>query len=78
MLGKHKFHVGQRVRPSTEGVQRGVFSGTYKGKPKAFASGEVVAVDKFNSPTVRWDYRKTATGYAPWFIEPDRRRRKRS
>lgn len=66
MLGKHKFHVGQRVRPSMAGVKAKVFPGR-----KAIRSGLIKKVDRFNSPTVLWDGRKTADGYHPDFIEPD-------
>lgn len=70
---KHKFKVGQRVRPSKHGIERLIFPGTYRGVEKATASGVVVAVDEFNSPTVRWSYRKTKARYYGGFIEPDRR-----
>lgn len=71
MLGKHKFKVGQRVRPSTEGIKAMIFPRTRHNQ-----SGEVTKVDRFNSPTVLWEGRKTASGYHPDFIEPDRRRRR--
>ena len=76
MLGKEKFHVGQRVRPSSYGIERTIFDGTYRGKKRAEWSGIVAKVDEFNSPTVKWDDLKNPVGYAPWFITADRRRRK--
>jgi hypothetical protein len=70
MIGKHKFIVGQRVRPSADGIDANIF------RPRHHdASGRVVRVDQFNVPTVLWDYRKTAAQYHPDFIEPDRRRK---
>lgn len=68
MLGKHKFRVGQRVRPSKEGIEANLFART-----RQQATGVVTRVDEFNCPTVLWSYRKTPSGYAPWFIAPDRR-----
>lgn len=73
LMRRHPFKVGQRVRPSAHALQRGMFRGTYRGLEKAKASGVVVAVDEFNSPTVRWSYRKTGARYFGGFIEPDRR-----
>lgn len=70
MFGKYKFRVGQRVRPSAYGIASYLF----RGKKKEMATGIVTHVDEFNSPTVKWDYRKTATQYYAEFIEPDRRR----
>ena len=72
---RHKFKVGQRVRPSKYGIERTIFNGTYRGVDKSKASGVVIAVDDFNSPTVRWSYRKTGTTYFAGFIAPDRRPR---
>lgn len=69
-----KFRVGQRVRPSKYGIERNIFCGTYRGKRRADASGVVLRVDEFNSPTVLWDGRKTASSYFPGFITVDRRR----
>lgn len=70
MIGKHKFRVGQRVRPSAEGQAANIF------KPKHWdASGVVTRVSEFNSPTVKWDHRKTASSYSAYFIEPERRKR---
>jgi hypothetical protein len=66
MIGRHKFRIGQRVRPSPEGIRRNVFPGK-----KATRGGVVEKVDEFNSPTVLWDGRKTADGYHPDFIEPE-------
>lgn len=74
MIGKHRFRVGQRVRPSRHGIEALLFTGSYRGINKSEASGLVVAVDKFNSPTVLWSYRRTAASYHPNFISPDRRR----
>lgn len=76
MLGKHKFTVGQRVRPSRYGVERLIFNGTYRGQKRAEWSGRIISVDRFNSPIVKWDVIKTPAGYHPDFIEPDRRRRR--
>lgn len=70
MLGKHKFHVGQRVRPSAYGIERLIFPGK-----KAKQSGKIVAVGPYNDPTVLWDGRTTKSGYHPDFIAPDRRRK---
>jgi len=70
MLGKFRFRVGQRVRPSRVGIEACIFPGTRKDK-----SGVVTKVDRFNSPTVLWDGRKTVSEYHPDFIAPDRRRR---
>lgn len=71
MLGKHKFRVGQRVRPSAEGIRANLFR-----KARELQSGIVLKVGLSNFPTVLWDGRKTASGYHPDFIEPDRRRAK--
>lgn len=71
MLGKHKFRVGQRVRPSQYGKDNRIFS-----KTRHDQSGVVVKVDRFNAPTVIWEGRKTASEYHPDFIEPDRRRKR--
>jgi hypothetical protein len=71
MLGKHKFKVGQRVRPSQEGEDAYIF------RRKHFdRTGIVTKVDKFNCPTVLWEGRKTASGYYAGFIQPDRRRKR--
>lgn len=70
---RYKFKVGQRVRPSDEGIRHNIFKGTYRGVDKSKASGVVIAVDQFNSPTVRWSYRKTGVRYYGGFIVPDRR-----
>lgn len=70
MIGKHRFKIGQHVRPSEYGIRHNIFPG-----PKAKQSGKVIKVSEFNSPTILWDSRKTASGYHPDFIEPDRRRR---
>lgn len=70
MFGKHKFRVGQRVRPSAEGIAALLFKGE-----KARISGVVMKVDQFNCPTVLWDERRTASGYHADFIAPDRRRK---
>lgn len=69
MLGRYKFTVGNRVRPSLRGIDANIF------RPKHHdASGRVVKVDEFNVPTVLWDYRKTTARYHPDFVEPDKRR----
>ena len=70
MLGKHKFRVGQRVRPSADGKAAHIFMPKHRDR-----SGVVTKVDEFNSLTVLWDHRKTGGRYHPDFIEPDRRRR---
>ena len=70
MMRKHKFRVGQRVRPSQYGKDSYIFAKTRRDQ-----TGVVTNVDEFNSPTVRWEGRKTAYGYFAGFIEPDRRRR---
>ena len=68
MIGSRPpFRVGQKVRPSREGIAATLF----KGK-KALATGRVVKVDRFNCPTVLWEGRKTATSYHPDFIDPVR------
>jgi hypothetical protein len=72
MFGKHKFKVGQRVRPSTKGIEANLF----RGEKKQQGSGVVTKVDEYNSPTVLWDWRRTEDGYHPDFIAPDRRRRR--
>ena len=69
MFGKHKFKVGQRVRPSQYGIDRFIFR-----RSKALQSGTITKVDKFNSPTILWDGRKTTSSYFAGFIEPDRRK----
>lgn len=76
MLGRHKFKVGMRVRPSKKGVEANIFRGTYRGVSKATATGVVTEVSEFNGPTVCWSHLKGTSSYAPWFIEPDKRRRK--
>lgn len=74
-MSSKKFYIGQRVRPSRYGIERNIFVGTYRGEKKAEWSGVVVAVSHLNYPTVKWDARKTASGYHPDFIAPDRRRK---
>lgn len=69
MKRKHQFRVGQRVRPSPYGIERNIFT-----KTREQQSGVVVKVDDLNTPTVRWDGRKTASSYYPGFIMADRRR----
>lgn len=69
MARKHKFRVGQRIRLSAYGRERNLLP-----RKRIDASGVVTKVDRFNSPHVRWDHRRTASGYFPGFIEPDRRR----
>lgn len=66
---KHKFRVGQRVRPSRAGIENDIFTGS-----RQLQSGMVVKVDQFNCPTVLWDGRKTPRGYHPDFISIDGRR----
>lgn len=69
IIGKHKFRVGQRVRPSKYGQDSCIFP-----KTRFDQSGVVLKVDQFNTPTVLWNGRKQARGYYPDFVEPDRRR----
>jgi hypothetical protein len=69
MFGKHKFRVGQRVRLSAEGKAANIVR-----THRQDVGGVVQKVDRFNSPTVLWDWRKTAASYHAEFIEPDRRR----
>jgi hypothetical protein len=69
MLGRYKFSVGQQVRLSEEGC-----AALIRPKSKRDNRGVVTKVDKFNSPTVRWKDRKTASSYHPDFIRPDHRR----
>lgn len=69
--GLYRFKVGQRVRPSAEGIAANVFP-----KTRHHQSGVVTRVDEFNSPDVKWDGRKTTSGYAAAFIAPDRRRKR--
>lgn len=71
MLGKHKFRINQRVRPSAYGIERLVFP-----KTRHQQTGVVLKVDRFNCPTVLWEGRKTPYSYHPDFIAPDRRRKK--
>lgn len=70
MLGKHKFKVGQRVRLSDYGKAALLLP-----KCRRQTMGTVTKVDEFNSPSVRWDHRKTASGYHPDFIAPARKPR---
>lgn len=69
MVQQHKFRAGQRVRPSQYAKDCHIFPRT-----RFEQTGVVQKVDEFNSPTVLWDGRKTASGYFAGFIEPDRRR----
>ncbi len=73
---RHRFKVGERVRPSKLGIERNIFSGTYRGVRKATASGTIVRVGDYNTPVVLWSYRKTSTSYWPTFISPDRRKKR--
>lgn len=70
MLGKHKFKVGQRVRPSDEAIAAFIFP-----KTRHSQTGVVMKVDRFNAPSVLWDGRKCTRTYHPDFISPDRRGR---
>jgi hypothetical protein len=70
MMHRHKFKVGQHVRLSQYGKDCSIGP-----KARRDQSGVVVTkVDEFNSLSVRWEGRKTASRYFPGFIEPDRRR----
>lgn len=71
---KHTFKVGQRVRPSAYGIERFIFEGSYRGVKRSEQSGQVIAVDEFGCPTVKWDGKKTPKGYYYGFIDIDRRR----
>lgn len=65
MLGRHKFTIGDRVRPSPNGRAANIFH------PKHHKSlGTITQVDEFNTPTVLWDHRKTTSRYHPDFVEP--------
>jgi hypothetical protein len=66
----HMFKVGDRVR-LTEYARQCFIGTTYPPE----TTGTVTKVDRFNSPTVLWDHRKTASGYHPDFIEPVSERR---
>lgn len=68
-MGRHKFKVGQRVRPSDLGIAELVFIRT------KVSLGVVTRVDKYNSPTVLWDNRKTTSKYHPSFISHAKPRR---
>jgi hypothetical protein len=70
VLGTFKFKVGQRVRPSGDGIAANIFP-----KTRHDQSGVVVKVDRFNCPTVLWKGRVTAHHYHARFIAPDRRRK---
>lgn len=70
MLGKHKFRVGQRVQLSNEGRNACIIP-----KCRRDTRGTVTKVGEFNDPWVRWDHRRTASGYSPYFIEPVAKRR---
>lgn len=70
VYGTHKFRVGQRVRPSTYGIESFIFP-----KTRHLQTGTVLKVDKWNSPTVLWEGRKTPDSYNANFIAPDRRRK---
>lgn len=69
-FGKHKFRKGQRVRLSDEGRKKRLLP-----RVRLNASGKVLRVDNWNSPTVRWDHRRTADKYWAGFIEPDTRKK---
>ena len=71
IFGRYAFRPGQRVRPSVEGIEAHIFP-----KTRHKQSGVALKVDRFNSPTVLWDGRKTPLSYHPRFIAPDRRRRR--
>ncbi|MBX3502836.1 MAG: hypothetical protein KF889_25605 [Alphaproteobacteria bacterium] len=67
-MGGHRFKVGQRVRFSEYARGRFILP-----KSRENAIGTVTKVDEFGCPTVRWDHRKTASGYNWAFIEPIRK-----
>jgi hypothetical protein len=64
------FRVGQKVKPSAEGIAATLFPGV-----KAKRIGAVTKVDEFNCPTVLWQGRKTASSYHPRFIAPLNKRK---
>lgn len=68
-----KFKTGQRVRPSKYGIECFIFPKSRHGR-----TGVVVKVDRWNSPTVRWEGRKGASSYFSGFIAPDRRRKSKT
>ncbi len=70
VYGTHKFRVGQRVRPSTCGIESFIFP-----KTRHLQTGKVVKVSRWNDPTVLWEGRKTPYSYNANFIAPDRRRK---
>jgi len=72
MIGSQPpFKIGQKVRLSKRGIEATLYVGV-----KAKRIGIVTRVDEFNSPTVLWEGRKTASGYHPDFIEPVRASRR--
>jgi hypothetical protein len=54
VIGQAKFQVGQRVKPSRKGQLANVFPSRHWD-----ASDTITEVDKFNTPSVRWDHSKT-------------------
>lgn len=71
MLGKYKFKVGQRVKPSQAGIDATLFLRQRATINKV--RGTVMKVGEFNDPTVLWDGRKTTSSYHPDFVEPVRK-----
>jgi hypothetical protein len=70
MIGSRlPFRVGQRVKPSPEGIAANLFR-----RGKENVRGTVTKVDEFNSPTVLWDWRRTTASYHPDFIDPIRKK----
>jgi hypothetical protein len=67
MIGKVNLKVGQRVRPSEQGIAANLFPDR-----KAASTGVVKYADYY--PTVLWDGRKSGESYHPDFIAIDRRR----
>lgn len=72
LSGRHKFRVGQIVRPSVEAIAANLFRRAHYQR-----RGIVKKVDRFNCPTVLWEGRKTASSYHPDFIRPARKREAR-
>ena len=68
MLGRFLFRPGQRVRLSPKGRASSLIDPKHNDR-----GGVVTKVDEFNVPSVKWDGRKTASGYHPDFIQPDHR-----
>lgn len=73
MAAKYKFRIGQRVRPSAQGIASFIFP-----KTRYDQSGIVKKVDKFNCPSILWDGRRVIKTYHYNFVVPDRRKTRNS